>query len=154
MKKFLFTLAALFALPALTVAQSNYVAYSGVTLAVAQPAAATFTGAPVRLPTFNAAGVLTVVETGVTGSPSGCTIKLYYQTNAGGNTSVISTTSYTPSTGTQTFTIAPSIASGDNVYAVYGCTSAYPTAGLISATLSPSAGTVNVGTPTITAIPA
>ena len=142
MKKFLFTLAALFALPALAIAQYSptYTAQAGITLAVQSPATVTFTSPVVRLPNFNAAGTLTVVGAGITGSPSGCQVRLYYQTNAGGNTSVISTTAITPATSTQTFSISPSIANGDNVYAIYNCTVTYPTAGLISMTLSPSGG--------------
>jgi hypothetical protein len=49
----------------------------------------------------------------------------------------VSTTSFTPSTGVQTFVIAPSVASGDNYTAVYSCSSTYPTAGLLSASFSP-----------------
>ena len=145
-----FAILAAVLVPLSMAAQTN-VAYSGVTLAVAQSATATYTSSAIKLPTFTANGTLTVVEAGITGSPSGCTIKLYYSTNASGNTSVISTSSFTPSTGTQTFAIAPSIANGDNVYLIYACSSTYPTAGTFTAiTLSPSNGTVNIsGAPTV-----
>ena len=125
-------------LMALPLAAQSYTAQSGVTFFVQQAATATATSGAVRLPTFSGSGTLTVVETGITGSPSGCTVKLYYQSNGGGaNTSVVSTTSFTPSTGVQTFTISPSVASGDNYVAVYACSSTYPTAGLLTASFSP-----------------
>ena len=158
MKKFIGILAALFfALPSFSYAQNNptYVAYSGITLFVGQSDTATATSSVIRLPSFNAAGTLTVVGTGVTGSPSGCRIRLYYQSNAGGNTSVISTTAFTPATSTQTFTISPSIANGDNVYGVYDCTSTYPTAGTMNVSLSPSSGAggaVTITSGTVTTI--
>jgi len=139
MKKFIVTLAALFALPTIIAAQSpQYTAQAGVTFFVAQPATATAVSGAVRLPTFSGSGVLTVVETGVTGSPSGCTVKLAYQSNGGGAaTAAVSTTSFTPSTGVQTFVIAPTVPAGDNYIATYACSSTYPTAGALTASFSP-----------------
>ena len=121
----------------------NYTAQSGVTLLTGTAATATAVSGAIRLPNFSGAGTLTIVETGITGSPSGCTLKLAYEPNnvttAG---AAVSTTSFTPATGTQVFTIAPSQASGDNYVATFACSSAYPTAGVINATFSPIAGNV------------
>jgi len=127
--------AALFALP-LAQAQTN-VAYSGVSLFTGTPATATLVTGQVRLPSFSGTGTLTITEAGITGSPSGCTVTLKYQSN---NTAtagaVVSTTSFTPSTGVQTFTVTPSVLVGDGYVATYAC-STYPTAGTITASLSP-----------------
>lgn len=123
----------------LVTAQATYTAQAGVTFFVVQPATATATSGAVRLPTFNGAGTLTVIGSGITGSPSGCTIVLKYQSNAGGSaTGAISTTSFTPATSTQQFTITPSVANGDNYIATYACSSTYPTAGTLSISFSPS----------------
>jgi hypothetical protein len=140
MKKFLLSIlaASLFMLPSLTQAQT-YVAQSGVSFFVGTAATATATSGAVRLPNFNGAGTLTVIGAGITGSPSGCTIVLKYSSNAGGGvTSAISTTSFTPATSVQQFTITPSVANGDRYTAVYSCSSTYPTAGTITASFSPS----------------
>ena len=139
MKIFTGVLAAcLMALP-LTVQAQTYTAQSGVSFFVNTSATATATSGAVRLPNFNGAGTLTVIGTGITGSPSGCTIVLKYSSNAGGGvTSAISTTSFTPATSVQQFTIAPSVANGDRYTAVYSCSSTYPTAGNLYASFSPS----------------
>jgi hypothetical protein len=130
----------LLALPLSAQTYNTYTAQVGVTLFTGQAATATAASGAIRLPNFSGAGVLTIVETGITGSPSGCTLKLAYEPNnvttAG---STVSTTSFTPATGTQVFTIAPSQPSGDNYVAAYACSSAYPTAGVINATFSPFA---------------
>jgi hypothetical protein len=127
-------------LPLAASAQSpTYTAQSGVTFWVQQAATATSVTGAVRLPTFSGAGTLTVIGAGITGSPSGCTIALAYQSNGGGAaTSAVSTTSFTPASSTQTFTISPSVATGDNYIATYACSSTYPTAGTITASFSPA----------------
>ena len=130
---------ALMALTLPAVSQTTYIAQSGVTFWVQQAATATSVTGAVRLPTFSGAGTLTVIGAGITGSPSGCTIALAYQSNGGGAaTSAVSTTSFTPASSTQTFTISPSVATGDNYIATYACSSAYPTAGTITASFSPA----------------
>jgi len=140
MKKFLITLAALFALPIAAAAQSTFVysAASGVSLLTGTPATATATG-QARLPNFSGAGTLGVTETGVTGSPSGCAISLaYQQNNATTPSAAVFAQSFTPSTGTQTFAVAPSSPSGDNYVATYTCAT-YPTAGALNVSFSPLA---------------
>lgn len=164
MKKFLGVVlaACLMALPFQATAQygqSVLTTQAGITFFVGQAATATATSGAVRLPTYSGNGVLNVVETGVTGSPSGCSIKLEYQSNAGGaNTAAVVTQAFTPATGIQQFSITPSVANGDNYVAVYGCSSTYPTAGLLSLTFSPgpapSSGTtaVSISSGTLTGI--
>lgn len=149
MKKFIGVLAAcLMALPLGTSAQT-YVAQSGVSLFTAVPATATSVSGPVRLPNFSGAGTLTVTESGITGSPSGCTVALAYQgNNATVATSAVSTTSFTPASNVQQFVIAPSIATGDNYVATFHC-SAYPTAGLLTASFSPAAAATVITSGTI-----
>ena len=141
MKTFLTFLAAV-ALSAAPVAAQNqftYTAQSGVSFFVSQNATATATSGAVRLPTFNGAGTLNIIGAGITGSPSGCTIVLKYISNVGGGaTGTISSTSFTPASSTQQFTVTPSVANGDNYEAVYACSSTYPTAGTISVSFSPS----------------
>lgn len=143
MKKFILSIlaATFFALPLTLHAQiPSYTntASGGVTLFTGANAAITNTSTAIRLPSFSGSGVLTVVGTGVTGSPSGCTITLAYETN---NTqtagAVVSTTSLTPGNSVQTFTILPSTAAGDSYVATYACSSTYPTAGSLSVTFSP-----------------
>jgi hypothetical protein len=116
----------------------NNTAQAGVTLLTGVAATATATSNAIRLPNFSGTGTLTVTETGITGSPSGCTVTLAYQgnnvTTAG---AVVSTTSFTPSTGAQTFSITPSVLTGDSYVAVYACSSTYPTAGSINISFSP-----------------
>ena len=138
MKKILALMAAVMLLPLALTAQT-YVAQSGVSFFVGQAATATATSGAVRLPNFSGAGTLTIIGAGITGSPSGCTIVLKYSSNAGGGTTgAISTTSFTPATSVQQFTVTPSVANGDRYTAVYYCSSAYPTAGTITASFSPS----------------
>ena len=150
MKKIIGALLAigLMALP-LSAQTSAYVTQAGVTFFVAQPATATATSGAVRLPTYSGNGVLNVVGAGIAGSPSGCTVALKYQSNAGGPlTSAVATQSFTPGNSLQQFTITPSTANGDNYVAVYNCSSTYPTAGTISLSFSPgpapSSGTSGV----------
>ena len=145
MKKLIGILAAcLFALPLVSAAQATNVAYSGVSLFTAASSTVTSTVGPVKLPTFSGAGVLTVTESGVTGSPSGCNIKLYYQgNNSPTATSVVATVNFTPGNNVQTFTIVPSVLNGDAYVAIYACSTTYPTAGLLTASFSPSAGNVS-----------
>lgn len=134
--------AVLFALPFATQAQiPSYAntAQGGVSLFTAIGATATSTSAAIRLPAFSGSGTLTLTETAVTGSPSGCTVTLaYHGNNAATAGAVVSTTAFTPSTGTQTFSITPSVLTGDSYVAVYACSSAYPTAGFITVSFSPA----------------
>jgi len=141
MKKYLLGVlaaSAIFMLP-FTVQAQTYVAQSGVSFFNGVTATATHTSSAIRLPNFNGAGTLTIVGVGITGSPSGCTMVLKYSSNAGGGvTGAISTTSFTPATSVQQFTVTPSVANGDNYTAVYACSSTYPTAGTIIASFSPA----------------
>lgn len=148
MKKFIVVLlAGLMALPAIGLAQS-YTAQAGVSLLTTASASATAVSGNIRLPNFSGTGTLTVTETGITGSPSGCTIKLAFQgNNSATATSTAATVSFTPSTGVQTFTVAPTIATGDTYVATYACSSTYPTAGLITASFSPASTDVLLNIP-------
>jgi hypothetical protein len=133
------TAAILFMLPLnLAQAQTQYTSQSGVSFFSSQPATGTLVTGQVRLPSFSGTGNLTITESGITGSPSGCTITLKYQGNnvqtAG---AVVSSTAFTPSTGVQVFAITPTSPTGDGYVATYSCSSTYPTAGLISASFSP-----------------
>ena len=101
MKKYIGVLAAcLMALP-FTLSAQNYTAQSGVSLLTGVTAAATPTSGAVRLPTFGGTGTLNITESGITGSPSGCTVALsYQQNNATVKTAAVATISFTPATGT------------------------------------------------------
>jgi hypothetical protein len=133
-------LAAILALTALSAtAQSTYNSQSGVTLFTAQAATATATSAAIRLPNFVGTGTLNITETGITGSPSGCSIALaYQQNNSITATAAVATVAFTPATGTQQLAVTPSTLSGDNYVATYACSSTYPTAGVLNVTFSPS----------------
>lgn len=128
-------------LPSLAFAQIpqyTNTAQAGVSLFTGVPATATSVTGQVRLPSFTGTGVLTITESGITGSPSGCTVTLSYQgNNAATVGAVVSTTSFTPSTGTQVFTITPTNPVGDSYVATYACSSTYPTAGSITTSFSP-----------------
>jgi len=147
MKKFISVLAAvLFSLP-LVAQQYTYTSQAGVSLFTNTAATVTETSAPVRLPNFSGAGTLTVTESGITGSPSGCTFVLKYQgNNSVTATAAVSTTSFTPATGVQTFFISPTVSAGDNYVGVFAC-SVYPTAGLLTASFSPAVTTFTANTP-------
>lgn len=139
MRKIITTfLAALFALPLAAQTVTN-ISFSGVSLITSVPATATAVSGAVKLPTFSGAGTLNITESGITGSPSGCSVTLkYQQNNATVATAAVVTQSFTPSTGVQQFAIVPSVASGDSYKATYAC-SVYPTAGLVSISFSPTA---------------
>ena len=137
MKKFLGILFALATLPTVMVAQT-YTAQSGVSLFTTQLATATATSSVVRLPTFSGAGNISITGSGITGSPSGCTIALAYeQNNATTATSAVATISFTPGNSVQQLAVTPTVPSGDNYVATYACSSTYPTAGYISVSFSP-----------------
>ena len=138
MKKFTGVLAAcLMALP-LALSAQTYTVQSGVTLFTAVTAKAAHTSAAASLPTFSGTGTLNITETGVTGSPSGCSIVLkYQQNNATTPTAAVATIAFTPATGVQQLAVAPTVPSGDDYVAVYSCSSAYPTAGTLNVTFSP-----------------
>ena len=143
MKKYIGVLAAcLMALPFTSTAQTPSIAYSaqsGVSLLTSVTATATHTSGAVRLPTFSGAGTLNITESGITGSPSGCSIALkYQQSNATVPTAAVATIAFTPATGAQQLTVNPTVPAGDNYVAVYNCSSAFPTAGLISISFSPT----------------
>jgi hypothetical protein len=133
-----------------SIAQTTYTSQSGVSLFTAVSATATQTSPASRLPNFSGVGTLTIVESGITGSPSGCTVTLAYQSNnvntAG---STVATVSFTPSTGVQSFQVFPGVSTGDQYVATYACSSTYPTAGLLNITFSPSASMIlaNIGDP-------
>lgn len=139
----------LFAIPLAAQPQYAYTAQSGVSLLTSVSATATATGSS-RLPSFSGYGTLNVTEAGITGSPSGCTLKLAYQANNSVTaTSTVSTTSFTPSTGVQTFVIQPSVPTGDNYVLTYACSSTYPTAGTLSVSFSPAQTEVLLNTTAI-----
>jgi hypothetical protein len=139
--KLISVLAAIFALTALPFAgqAQTYVAQAGVSLVTGQAATATFTTGAVRLPAYSGTGTLNITESGITGSPSGCTIALaYQQNNTTTATAAVASIAFTPSTGTQQLPVSPAVLSGDNYVATYACSSAYPTAGLMSISFSPT----------------
>ena len=153
MKRSISMLAAcIFMLP-FTLSAQTYVAQSGVSLLTGVTASATHTSGAVRLPNFSGAGTLNITESGITGSPSGCTVALsYQQNNATVKTAAVATISFTPATGTQQIAVAPSTPSGDSYVAVYACSSTYPTAGLINISFSPTqtvtlSNTAGIGDP-------
>lgn len=147
MKKLLTTLAALLvvALPLTAqIPQITYTAQAGVSLFSSTVATATATSGIIRLPNYTGVGTLTVTEAGITGSPSGCTIAFYYQgNNSSTKTAQVASTAFTPATGVQMFTVVPSVQNGDNLVAVYACSSTYPTAGTLTASFSPLGSTVS-----------
>jgi hypothetical protein len=137
MKKILVVLAAVMLLP-LAISAQTYQAQSGVSLLTGVTASATHTSGAVRLPTFSGVGTLNITESGITGSPSGCSVALKYQQNNGTvATAAVATIAFTPATGTQQLAVVPTVPSGDNYVAVYNCSSTYPTAGLINVSFSP-----------------
>ena len=139
MKKLIGILAAaLCLLPFTTAHAQTNVAQAGVSLFTGAGATATFTSNAVRLPTFSGQGVLSVTGNNIAGSPSGCTINFSYQ---GNNTITTSATvaysvSITPANGVQTFGVYPTPSLGDTYVATYSCSSTYPTAGTLTASLS------------------
>jgi hypothetical protein len=134
--------ASVFMLP-LAVQSQTFQAQSGVSLLTSVTATATHTGAAIRLPNFSGVGTLNITESGITGSPSGCSVALaYQQNNATVKTAAVATIAFTPATGTQQLSVIPTVPSGDNYIAVYSCSSTYPTAGLISVSFSPIATNV------------
>jgi hypothetical protein len=135
--------------------QFVYTANAGVSLFTGQAATTTATSAAVRLPAFSGYGTATITEAGITGSPSGCTVVLAYE---GNNTTTAGATqatiTFTPSTGVQYFTIAPTNSTGDNYVATYACSSTYPTAGTITMSFSPGPPSTTVtGSGTFTTSP-
>ena len=153
MKRSISMLAAcIFMLP-LALSAQTYTAQSGVSLLTGVTASATHTSGAVRLPNFSGVGTLNITESGITGSPSGCTVALkYQQNNATTPTAAVATIAFTPSTGTQQLNVAPSVPSGDAYVAVYSCSSTYPTAGSINISFSPVAvqalaNTIGAGDP-------
>lgn len=139
LKSALLAIVALLAVAIPSFAQTTYVAQSGVSLFTSISATATATSAAVRLPSYSGPGVLTVTESGITGSPSGCTLTLAYQSNNSTTAgAVVATVSFTPSaTAVQQFNVSPQFSAGDTYVAVYACSSAYPTAGLLTVSFSP-----------------
>ena len=140
------------ALPASTQTPSiTNVAFSGTSFFTSQPATATVVSPAIKLPFFTGTGTLNVTEAGITGSPSGCTITLAFQgNNSPTAAAVTSTLSFTPATGVQAIVVNPvGMGVGDQYVATYACSSAYPTAGTITLSFSPSQASVisNVGDP-------
>jgi hypothetical protein len=128
----------------------SYQAMSGVSLFTGVAATATSVSAPIRLPEFTGAGSLEVTEAGITGSPSGCSIALAFQSNnAATPSAAVATISFTPATGVQLLAVNPTgVGTGDNYVATYAC-STYPTAGTITVSFSPAKAVVaaNFGDP-------
>ncbi len=115
-----------------------YSTQAGVSFITNQPATATNVSRPVKLPTFSGFGTLNITESGITGSPSGCTVALAYQgNNAQTAGSAVASVAFTPATGVQQFTVQPSVPSGDQYVATYNCSSTYPTAGSLTISFSP-----------------
>ena len=141
MKKYIAILAAVFlALPIFAQAQTiTNVANAGVSLLTGVSAKATAVSDAMRLPLTTGAGALNITMSGITGSPSGCTIALaYQQNNATTPGSAVATISFTPATGVQQLVVNPiGVGTGDAYVATYAC-STYPTAGLITASFSPA----------------
>lgn len=128
---------------------SNYVQlFSGTSMT------ATRTSSPVRIPNGSGYGTLAIDMTGITGSPSGCGISLYYVQPTGPqdqisaaptvNFSVSNTAVFaavTPATGYET---------GDMMQAVFFCTT-FPTAGSMTVTFNPYTPVGVVGTASVSA---
>ena len=115
------------------------VANAGVSLFTGVSAKATSVSGAIRLPLTTGAGALNITESGITGSPSGCSIALaYQQNNATTAGSAVATISFTPATGVQQLAVNPTgVGTGDAYVATYAC-STYPTAGTISVSFSPA----------------
>ena len=130
-----------FALP--SQAQAVYTAFSGVSLFTSASATAKQVSGAVRLPTFSGVGTLSITESGITGSPSGCSVALaYVQNNSATAATAAVTQAFTPANGVQQFSIQPVVAEGDQYVATYNCSSTFPTAGLITVSFSPALVTV------------
>lgn len=138
-------------------AQQPVVRLAGtMTLFNAVDATGTATSTATSIPNLSAYGVMYIVGSGITGSPSGCQIALNLQTSLGANASAHATQAFTPASSTQAFRIVPSSPYfvGDKLRAVYSC-SGYPSAGTLSVTfdqITPAAilealpaGTASIG---------
>ena len=130
-----------------------YTSISGATLFVMADATVTETSSVIPISNKSSEGNLMITTTGITGSPSGCTIALYSMSNV--STTAPAAAEQTPSvtitTGTHTQVVAALSASDistDALKAVYAC-STYPTAGYISVTFAPIS-TIATGALTIT----
>lgn len=100
-------------------------------------ATATSTGFATRVPGLSGYGSLQITGTGITGSPSGCTIALAYQPNTGTPATGAQTTiAFTPATSTQLIRVAMANPSGDQIVPTYTC-GTYPTGGTIAVTFAP-----------------
>jgi hypothetical protein len=109
-------------------------------------ATATATSFAVRTPGQSGYGDLEITGSGITGSPSGCTIALAYQSNTGSPTgSTQATVSFTPGNSLQVLPVVPTNPTGDQYVATYAC-STYPTAGTISVAFAPTTPVVIAGT--------
>lgn len=132
------TILAAFMLPLVSASAQTNVTQAGISLFTGANATAGFTSNAIRLPTFSGQGVLSVTGNNIAGSPSGCTINFAYQGNNTATTSAVVAYSVaiTPANGVQTFAVTPTPSLGDNYVATYACSSTYPTAGTITASLS------------------
>jgi hypothetical protein len=130
-------------------AQNAMVRQSRVTLFNAQAATGTATSSAILLPNYSAFGVLTIVGSGITGSPSGCQIALSLQQSLGGTSSTaFATQAFTPGNSYQGFFITPSsniYSGGDSLLAAFTC-SVYPSAGTISVAFNSNAPVTILGT--------
>lgn len=108
------------------------VSFNYVTLFSAQAATGTATSSAVRLPEHSGNGTLAITGSGITGSPTGCSIVLVYQANTGTpNSGTQVTQNFTPGNSYQGFAESLALATGDQLVATYAC-GTYPTAGTIS----------------------
>jgi hypothetical protein len=117
-----------------TVADPN-ISLNTVTLFTTQAANGSATSTGITNPTRSGYGTLSIIGSGITGSPAGCSITLSYQ-QAASNTTQISpfaTIFFVPGNGYSSQPVTPNSVGlqGDNLVAVYGC-STYPSAGTLS----------------------
>jgi hypothetical protein len=100
------------------------------------------TSSAVRIPNLTGNGTLAITGSGITGSPSGCSISMAYQQSTGGPTSsAYNTQGFTPANSYQSFVVASGSfnsgsAQGDTLVFTYFC-SVYPGAGTITVSFEP-----------------
>lgn len=146
--------------------QDPLITYNQVLLFNDVAATATQTSAAVTLSTRMALGTLNVTGTGITGSPSGCTL-VYRLSLDAVDTADIESFAFTPGNNYQNFKTTPTgdDTAADQMKVVYNCTT-FPTAGTLTVSFSPARvvairdalptgtntiGAVNQGTPAATA---
>ena len=130
--------------------QDPNVSNTPMVLLSAIAATGTQTSSAVKIPIQSATGSLVITGSGITGSPSGCQIALELQQSTGAPASAAYfTQAFTPANSYQGFYAYPAgslgLAAGDNLIAVYSCSTTYPSAGTITVTFSPTP-TASLGT--------